>query len=328
MAKIKRIVTSEVEGRNVSDFYGDNSYSFDSNGTINYYGENQMGPVIEPGIVYGANADSSDGYGFNTLKLIPHAPDGFPQDDRYLVIDPTQPNHIHIRAGGTQDASNAQLFLGAEETYVMVSDGNDSVDILANNININSNASPSALNINTYLGAVVNSARTSGYNPEDRIVATLGDITEQVSPDKVRYSPIFTATGLTFTGSGESYPTYNSYYVKSGKMVSFAIEVDCSTVTNFGTGQYKLQLPFTPAVGFNHFSGWANIDTAVNPDVTNGHVILNADHAGITDVLDLHYLKQAGGAHTPIIEGLFLQGMPVTLTTSSKIYVNGTYIAQ
>ena len=149
-----------------------------------------------------------------------------------------------------------------------------------------------------------------------------------VSPEMVRYQPIFSATGLTFTGSGTTYPTYNSYYTKSGKMVSFVIEVNMSTVTNFGTGQYTLQLPFAPAIGYNHFTGWAQIDTAVNPDVPTGHVILNVDHAGLTTTLDLHYLKQAGGAHTPIVEGLFLQGTPVTLTTSSKIYVNGTYICQ
>ena len=142
-----------------------------------------------------------------------------------------------------------------------------------------------------------------------------------------RYSPTFAATGLSFTGSNETYPTYNSYYVKAGKLVSFVIEVSMATVTSFGTGQYKLQLPFTPAIGYNHFSGWALIDTAVNPDMTNGHIILNVDHAGVTDVLDLHYLKQNGGANTPVIEGLFLQGTPVTLTTSSKIYINGTYIA-
>ncbi len=142
-----------------------------------------------------------------------------------------------------------------------------------------------------------------------------------------RYSPVFTATGLTFTGSGATYPTYNSYYVKAGKLVSFVIEANLSTVTNFGTGQYKLQLPFTPAVGYNHFTGWVQVDTAVNPDITNGHFIINADHAGITDVLDLHYLKQSGGANSPIIEGLLLQGTPSTLTTSSKIYINGTYIA-
>lgn len=142
-----------------------------------------------------------------------------------------------------------------------------------------------------------------------------------------RYSPTFQATGLTFTGSGATYPTYNSYYVKAGQLVSFVIEVSLATVTNFGTGQYKLQLPFTPAVGFNHFSGWAWADPDIDPDIGTGHTILNCDTAGITNVLDLHYLKQSGGANSPIREGLFVQGTPVTLTTISKIYVNGTYIA-
>ena len=168
-----------------------------------------------------------------------------------------------------------------------------------------------------------------GYPPGTSYWTTIAEpgADADVSFQSIRWTPSFTATGLTFTGSESTHPTYNSYYVKAGKMVTFAIEVDCSTVTNFGTGQFKLQLPFTPAIGFNHFTGWANVDTAVNPDVTNGHVILNVDHAGVTDILDLHYLKQAGGAHTPIIEGLFLQGTPVILTTSSKIYVNGTYIS-
>ena len=157
-----------------------------------------------------------------------------------------------------------------------------------------------------------------------------GEPGEIGSSNTVRYSPLFQAIGLEFTGQGIEnplYPTYNSYYVKNGKIVSFVIEVDLSTVTNFGTGQYYLELPFLPAVGYNHFTGWVQVDTAVNPDVPNGHVILNVDHAGITTILDLHYLKQAGGAHTPIIEGLFKQGIPVTLTTSSKIYINGTYIS-
>ena len=143
-----------------------------------------------------------------------------------------------------------------------------------------------------------------------------------------RYSPTFTATGLAFTGSGATYPTYNSYYVKAGKLVSFVIQVDLNTVTNFGTGQYKLQLPFTPAVGFNHFPGWCWADPNVDPDTGTGHTIINADTAGITNVLDLHYLKSAGGANSPIREGIFNHDTPVTLTTISKIYVNGTYIAQ
>jgi len=142
-----------------------------------------------------------------------------------------------------------------------------------------------------------------------------------------RYSPTFQATGMTFTGTGVGYPTYNSYYVKSGLLVSFVIEINFTTVTNFGTGQYKVALPFLPGVGYNHFSGWIWADPNIDPDTGTGHTILNADTAGITTTLDLHYLKQGGGANSPIREGLWIQGTPVTLTTISKAYINGTYIA-
>jgi len=151
--------------------------------------------------------------------------------------------------------------------------------------------------------------------------------TNPVGGQVVRWSPNFQATGLTFTGTGATYPTYNSYYVKNGRMVSFNIEVDLSTVTNFGTGQYKVALPFTPQFGYNHFSGWVWADPSVSPDVGTGHTIINADTAGATDVLDLHYLKSAGGANSPIREALLTHNNPVTLTTESKIYINGTYIA-
>ena len=364
MAKIKRIVTSNIEGRNLSDKYEQNTYVIASDGRIDYHGEYDYKPVIAPGIVYGANRDSGDGYGYNTIKLIPQTQDSDPIDDRYLIIDPTAPNHIHIRAGGQQDNSNAELILGAEKTHLKISDGSNDVQIKTHQT-VEGEGGPydnehywAFGNDGVFYGpamggVVVTSLSGAGQDyplsvySNDKIllngangeflndvevpanqIATIGDIDSAVSESMVRYSPTFTATGLTFTGSGETYPTYNSYYVKAGKMISFVIEVDLTTVTNFGTGQYKLQLPFTPAIGYNHFTGWANVDPTINPDVPDGHIILNVDHVGITDVLDIHYLKQAGGANSAIIEGLFKQGLPVTLTTSSKIYVNGTYICQ
>lgn len=141
-----------------------------------------------------------------------------------------------------------------------------------------------------------------------------------------RWTPPFTATGLTYTGSGATHPTYNSYYVKNGRIVSFWIEIDLNTITNFGTGQYKTELPFMPLTdAMNHFSGWCNVDPTANPD-NAGHAIMNIDHLQNTKTLDMHYLKQSGGANSPIMEAIFKQGTPVTLTTSSKIYINGTYI--
>jgi hypothetical protein len=146
-------------------------------------------------------------------------------------------------------------------------------------------------------------------------------------PFVTQFSPTFSATGLTFTGTDTTYPTYDSSYVKHGKLVSFVIKVDLSTVTNFGTGQYKLQLPFVPLVGYNHFSGWVHPNITVPADDSN-HIILNVDTAGVTDILDLHYLVLSPANPKPVIENQFSQGNPYTLTTNSRIYVNGSYICQ
>lgn len=144
----------------------------------------------------------------------------------------------------------------------------------------------------------------------------------------VRWSPTFQATGLTFTGSGTTYPTYNSYYVKNGQMVTFSIVTDMTTVTNFGTGQLKLELPFDPLpTAANHFSAWAWINPEIPADELNGHVQMVADHVIGSKTLDLHWLKETTAQPKPVIESLLIQGTPVTFTTASKIYVNGTYIS-
>lgn len=63
---------------------------------------------------------SGDGNGYSTLQL---TPDISLNTDQYLIIDPTEPDHIHIRAGGTQDDSTAQLFIGGENSYFSVGSG-------------------------------------------------------------------------------------------------------------------------------------------------------------------------------------------------------------
>lgn len=140
-----------------------------------------------------------------------------------------------------------------------------------------------------------------------------------------RYSPTFQSTGLTFTGSGDTYPSYNSYYVKNGYMVSFWIEISMATVTNFGTGQYKVDLPFAPySSSMNHFPAWSWVDPAVNPDIGE-HIILQADHLNGSQTLDLHWVGLATPSPKPVQEHIFKQGEPIILTTLSKIYINGTY---
>jgi hypothetical protein len=67
----------------------------------------------------------------NTLFLIPSTSYGG-ANHQYIVVDPTAPNHIHLRAGGTIDNSTAELFLGGENTGVQVSDNSKETYISAN----------------------------------------------------------------------------------------------------------------------------------------------------------------------------------------------------
>jgi hypothetical protein len=79
------------------------------------------------GIIWNPSNSSGDGYGNDTIHLIPNDVDN--DTEQRIIIDPTAPNHIHIRAGGVQDASTADLFLGGERNHVRVSDGGRSVSI-------------------------------------------------------------------------------------------------------------------------------------------------------------------------------------------------------
>lgn len=163
---------------------------------------------------------------------------------------------------------------------------------------------------------------TSTTGPQGATGATL-------SPTSVRWSPVFQATGLTFTGSGATYPTYNSYYVKAGQLVTFWIAIDFTTVTNFGTGQFKVELPFAPiSTASNHFPAWCWVNPSQSPDELNGHIQLVADHLPADQTLDLHWLQATTSNPKPVIEKLLSQGTPVTFTTASKMYVNGTYITE
>ena len=149
MTTIRKIVTSQVDG---------NGADTDNTDEIRPYGEMGLfqgeyiqnidrdrlellifdgkrthlkSKVLSPGIFYGSNADSGDNLNRDTIKLIPDTElyynDGSYGNDQYLVIDPTAPNHIHIRAGGTMDNSGADLFLGGEQNHVSVSDSGDTV---------------------------------------------------------------------------------------------------------------------------------------------------------------------------------------------------------
>ena len=94
---------------NVEIISAGGTWNFDNTGNLSL-------PANNATIIGGGNAGIDGG---GTLNLIP---DGTLGTDQYIIVDPSGPNHIHLRAGGTGDASGADLYLGAEDTFVQVSD--------------------------------------------------------------------------------------------------------------------------------------------------------------------------------------------------------------
>jgi hypothetical protein len=90
-------------------------------------GNANTGDITFNGVqIIGAGTASSDGLNSGTMQLVP---DASLDTDQYLIIDPTSPNHIHIRPGGTIDASTADLIMGGENTNLLVSDTGNYVDV-------------------------------------------------------------------------------------------------------------------------------------------------------------------------------------------------------
>lgn len=76
------------------------------------------------GTIQSISSSSGDGGGYSTLTL---TPDSSLNSDQYIILDPTGPNHIHIRPGGTIDNSGADLYIGGEKNYVRVNNSTPSV---------------------------------------------------------------------------------------------------------------------------------------------------------------------------------------------------------
>ena len=151
MTTIRRITVSQINGNDADNTsideirpFGETAFYLDTSGqtdklTLMMFDGNRThrkSKVLSPGVLYGSNADSGDGLGYDTIKLIPDADLKANGSDQYLIIDPTtgEPGHIHIRAGGNIDQSSADLIVGGEYNNVRVSDTNDRVTITASQI--------------------------------------------------------------------------------------------------------------------------------------------------------------------------------------------------
>jgi hypothetical protein len=122
----------------------------------------------------------------------------------------------------------------------------------------------------------------------------------------VAYSPTWSGTGLTFTGT----PATGSY-MKVGKLVTFRFKVLCTTVTDFGSGQYSITLPFNVATNYQFMDG------AIHRNSNEEHYTLKG-HIDSGNVMTLWSGSVA-------IDDVFDHNSPYSLTTSDYFYLTGTY---
>ena len=172
-----------------------------------------LGDITFDGVkITGAGTASGDGLGAGTMQLVPDA--DLYANDQYLIIDPTDPNHIHIRAGGAIDESIAKVIIGGERNHVYVSDSDREVSIRTRptrientyqNLNETSNAQfITSMPVNIEVGYKVNVESTDF----EIATVTLNSPTEGLVT--------VTATGLSFV-TGDTYtftyePTYDNFW--------------------------------------------------------------------------------------------------------------------
>jgi hypothetical protein len=126
---------------------------------------------------------------------------------------------------------------------------------------------------------------------------------------KVAFTSTWTGTGLAYTGTPAT-----GYYSRVGKMIFFTIQVNCTNVTNFGSGNYSLTLPsgLTPSI-HNLVNG------GIHDTSTGEHLLVYMDVVPGSTTAELYY-PQSNGTMADMDHN-----SPLNLATADFFYFNGMY---
>jgi hypothetical protein len=266
---------------------GNFEWSFDNTGNLTL-------PEDNPTIIGGGNAGIDGG---GTINLIPDA--SLAAGDQYLIVDPTGPNHIHIRAGGTGDASGADLILGAENTKVTVSDSSQNVTIttvdgLGNTFNATF-ANTGLVTLPKNLSVVGNTSggnlSLSGNVTAGRVNAGNVSLSGNVTSGNISASGNITAAYLYGDASNvTNVPSQTGNFVFSGSTISVSDKGNAITITGATANATNLNAqPITllGTAGFNTGSG-SNLtitagDTGANAGGTGGFVLVQGGYGYSTN---------------------------------------------
>jgi hypothetical protein len=127
------------------------------------------------------------------------------------------------------------------------------------------------------------------------------------------YSPVWSGTGLAFTGTPAT-----GTYIKIGNLIQVQISVDFDNVSNFGTGQYSLTLPFPSKYHTDVYGG--SVHDIVNQGVDHYSLKGHLDDGSSTFTI---WNIKSSAADEP-----FDHNSPIGLTTSDLFHMSFSYICE
>jgi hypothetical protein len=147
---------------------------------------------------------------------------------------------------------------------------------------------------------------------------TMEDIVETVNVaqgEEVSYTVSGGTSGTQPTFSGP--PLFSGSYIRIGKLVHFQIQVDMDNITNFGTGQYYVTLPFTSEHGYMFREGCLHDISTSREYHISGHVYTGSN------VLELFTSDTQGNV---LYDFPFSSTEPIVLNVADNFHLSGTYM--
>jgi hypothetical protein len=127
------------------------------------------------------------------------------------------------------------------------------------------------------------------------------------------YQPNGGTSGTQPTFSG---PAIFGSYTRFGNMAHFAIDVDFSNITGFGTGQYFLTLPYNSAHNYQLRDGCLHDISAGTDYHISGHIFAGSN---------VLWLSSSDKVGSNIQDVDFTHNSPVNLSTADNFHIAGTY---
>lgn len=119
-------------------------------------------------------------------------------------------------------------------------------------------------------------------------------------------------TQPTFTGA----PLFTGSYTRVGNICHFRIDLDMDNITNFGTGQYYVKLPFVSRHNYLLSNGCVHDISGGDEYALLGHVIAGSDTLTLLSTA-------SNGRQVP-----FEHNVPFTLDVADNFHIAGTYEIQ